>query len=164
MNGSVAYSRNVNAVVVLRHRLFFPPYYARRIWRANKDCHIETVTDNLERYLSTPASHKSNSLQMFIKCGLSPWNILDPVRLVNDFVAFNHFQQHAARMNMMPSGKTSCARRYWLIKKLSTSVSADEGVDIGTSDLGTVTPGGSTKLGVAIACECVENHNRIFIV
>ena len=94
-------SRDVNVIVVLRRRLFFLPYYARRIWRANKDCHIETVTDSLELYLSTPASHKSNFLQMFIKCGLSPWRIFDPVRLVNDFVAFNHFQQHTSHMNMM---------------------------------------------------------------
>ena len=34
-------SRDVDVVVVLRRSLFFPPYYARRIWRANKDCHIE---------------------------------------------------------------------------------------------------------------------------
>ena len=37
------------------------------------------------------------------------------------------------------------------------------------SDLGTVTPGGSIKLGVAIACECIENqvtsynHDRSYL-
>ena len=32
---------------------------------------------------------------------LSPCHIFDPVRLVNDLVAFNHFQQHTSHMNMM---------------------------------------------------------------
>ena len=74
-----------------------------------------------------------------------------------------HKSRWESAQNMqLPSGKTSCARRHWLIKKLSTSVSIDEGADIGKSDLGAVTPGGSTKLGVAIAWECIENHDRIF--
>jgi len=87
VNGRVAwrltYSKDVNVIVVPSP--FFPPYYARWIWRANKHCHIETVTDSMELYLSTPASHKCT-------CGLSTWHIFDPVRLVNYFVAFNHSQ------------------------------------------------------------------------
>ena len=84
---------------VVRRHFFLPPYYARWIWRAKT--HIEAVTNSLKFYLSTPAFNNGNSLQMFIKCGLSPWHIFDPVRLVNDFVAFNHFQQHTLHMNMM---------------------------------------------------------------
>ena len=95
------HSRDVNVVMVLRRRLFLPLYYARQIWRANKDCHIETVTDNLELNLSTPASHKSNFLQMFIKCGPSHAYLRSIQAGKYNFVAFNHFQQHTSHMNMM---------------------------------------------------------------
>jgi len=40
---------------------------------------------------------------------------------------------------------------------ISISVSTDGGVDVGTWDVGIVTPGGSTKLGVATAYMCLEN-------
>ena len=101
--GSLNQTRSRDDVTVVRRRRFFlPPYYARWIWRANKHCHIEAVTNSLEFYLSTPASNKGNSLQMFIKCGLSPWHIFDPVRLVNDLLlSIMHFQQHTPHMNMM---------------------------------------------------------------
>ena len=36
----------------------------------------------------------------------------------------------------------------------------DSSADIGTSDLGTVIPGGSIKLGVAIACKCIVTSHR----
>ena len=64
----------------------------------------------------------------------------------------------------LPSRKTSCTQRFWLFKKLSTSVSVNGGVEVGTRDMGIVTPGGSMKLGVAIACTKYYTEIDVFYV
>jgi len=53
--------------------------------------HVEIVADGLELYLSTPTSCTSKSLQMFTESEFPSWHIFNPVRLVSDRVALNHF-------------------------------------------------------------------------
>lgn len=112
----------------------------------DKHCYVEVVTDSLELYLSTPASQICKPLQ---ECDFSQWHIFIPVRLVSDLIISNgilctswwcsslpYSSWESARNMQFPSDKTLCKWWSWLIKKLSTSVSADRVADI-AEDVGT---------------------------
>ena len=127
MGGSLNQTHNRDDVtVVFRCCFFFHCTMQDGFGEQTNTCHIEAVTNSLEFYLSTPASHQDNSLQMFIKYGLSPRCIFNPVRLVMTlFVSITSTSTLCtwtwcwcwwkSPWNMpLPSGST---RRHWLISR-----------------------------------------------
>ena len=68
----------------------FPPYYARRIWGADKNGHVKAITCSLNFYLGTPTTKFSKILQVLLERNLSMWCIFYPERLVSGHSALEY--------------------------------------------------------------------------
>ena len=79
-----------DGTVVPRHCFPFPPEYTREIWRAYKNCHVETITGSLQFNVSSPTPRVSEALHMVLELDNSMRGVFNPVRFVCGIVVLNH--------------------------------------------------------------------------